>query len=776
MTKNKKIDKQMEENIKHYADEIKTFDNFATAVRRKPGMHIGGIGNRGYLNMFREIFQNATDEMVKKSSPGTRALVSYDERSKIAIVEDDGRGIPFGHIIRIFTSEYTSSNYEKKKGEFSSGVHGVGAKVSNALSKDFIVESYSLGEARKVEFKCGVPVTDEVVIKNPGMQGTRITMVPDLDILGEVTINCMDILGLIKSIMPLTNIGNYVIFNGILFNGKTISEKIENTNSVAGIIDARVQTKLVKPFYTELETDTMKANISFTYDLQNISDRESITSYANFTPTLGGTHVDGFIDGVIKFFKDYMNKIYLAKNKNKLTVNNNDIKEGLVAVISVAHIEPIFIGQAKDMLTNEDMYDFVKNLMVNSLEQWAKSNPQDLQKVCKYLKEIAELRVKSEEGKVKIKTTYNASKLTGLPKKYSKPLGKEHLEFVIVEGDSARGSARNTRCKLRQGLLPIRGKLPNAFTTPRAKFLSNEEVQAIISIIGGGYGKNFDLSKVKWEKIIFMADADPDGAHIRTLLLKTLIVYMRPLLEAGRVYAAMPPLYGVTINGKTIYFNNRIQYVKYLQNNFCNKNDIKSLSGADLSNAEIGKILYENIDYVYDLEVISNRYSINPYLLELILINRNLGFKELKELLEYKYRFLNVRTMNNTTVIEGLVDSKYHTIFLNDKLIKDSQLIIDTIEKASILYFTLNDKKVSLYGLMKEFDNSSPKSIQRYKGLGEMNGKQLAQSTLHPDGDRTLIQYTVDSALEEIEMLKYFESNRKELIKDTKASRIDLLG
>lgn len=772
-----KLNKEMEENIKKYGNEIKSFESFAEAVRRKPGMHIGGIGNRGFLNMFREIFQNATDEMVKKSSPGTMAIVSYDETTKTSIVEDNGRGIPFGQIIRIFTSEYTSSNYEKKSGEFSSGVHGVGAKVSNALSDEFIVESYALGEARKVEFRKGVPVSEEYEIKNPGLQGTRITMVPDLSILGEVTISCNDILGLIKSIMPLTNIGNYVVFNGIQYNGNVINETITNTNSVVGILNNILKAPIIKPFYVQLETDTMKANIAFTYDSDTISDSENIISYANFTPTLGGTHVNGFMDGIIKYFKDYMNKIYLANSKkNKLTITNSDVKEGLSAVVSVAHIEPIFIGQAKDMLTNEDMYDFVKNLMVESLGEWAKANPQDLQKVCKYLKDIAEIRVKSEEGKDKIKTTYTSSKLTGLPRKYVKPTGKKGLEFIIVEGDSAIGSARNSRNRERQGLFPIRGKLPNAFTTPRQKFLSNEEVQGIISIIGGGYGKNFDINKVAWERIIFMTDADPDGKHIRVLLLKFILIYMRPLVEAGRVYLAMPPLYGAKIGGKTVYFNDRIDYVKYLQNNFCSTNEIKTLSGELLSSNEINKILYNNIDYVYDMEVLSNRYSINVNLLELLLINRNLDFKNLKDLVESKYRFLKVKSVNNTIVIEGLVDSKYQTIFFNEKLLKDAHNVIENIDKASVMYFQLNGVKASLYDLMKAFDNSSPKSIQRYKGLGEMSPKQLADSTLLPDGDRTLMQYTVESIIQEIETLKYFESNRKELVKDNKASRIDLLG
>jgi DNA gyrase subunit B len=189
-----------------------------------------------------------------------------------------------------------------------------------------------------------------------------------------------------------------------------------------------------------------------------------------------------------------MNKIYLSE-KSKVTVINNDIKTGLKVIIAAAHLNPVFAGQFKGILSNEDMYKYVKDLTTKSLEEWSKTSPGDLQKICKCIKEIAEIRMKSDDSKIKLSNNYESSALTGKPKKYVPPSGNKNLELIIVEGDSALGSAKNSRDVYKQGLFPIRGKLPNAFKETKSKFLANQEIASIITIIGCGYGKNFDISK-----------------------------------------------------------------------------------------------------------------------------------------------------------------------------------------------------------------------------------------------------------------------------------------
>lgn len=511
-SQNKEDINSFEESIKSYGNKIEHIDSFVEAVRRFPGMYIGSKGNTGWKACIREIFQNAVDEMIRKESPCHYVRLTFDERDQSAIIEDTGRGIPHGQMITIYASQHTSSNYSKKAGEYTSGVHGVGSGVAMALSLTFDIQSFVLGIAKQVHFDSGIPwKAGEKDIKCPnGRQGTTVMMVPDLSVLDEVDLSCEDILDLVMKVYPLVNIGDQIDFVGIDKDGKVkYQEELINKDGIISSLIFRTQTPLISPCYFKDDTGFMKIEVAFTYDSSDLTSSEDIVSYANFTPTTGGTHVDGFMDGICNYFRNYMNKIYLSE-KSKISIINNDVKTGLKVIVNAAHLNPVFAGQFKGILSNEDMYKYVKDITAKSLDEWAKTSPNDLQKVCKCIKEIAEIRARSDDSKIKLSKNYEASALTGKPKKYVAPSGNKNLELVIVEGDSALGSTKNSRDSSIQGIFPIRGKLPNSYKTSKANFLNNQEISSIITIIGGGYGKNFDISKVKFDKIIFLADADPD--------------------------------------------------------------------------------------------------------------------------------------------------------------------------------------------------------------------------------------------------------------------------
>ena len=777
---NQNLDKQMEENIKNYANRIETIDSYVDAIRKTVGYHLGSVGNKGHLTMIREIYQNSGDEAVKEDSPCNHIWVEYDERTKCTTVEDNGRGIPFNNIERVFTTAYTSSNYTKKEGEFSSGVNGSGGKIVAALSSIFTIESYILGEARRLELYDGKPWDKgELKLPNTSKQGTKISFIPSYDVMGEITTSCKDVFNLISLIFPLLKIGTIIDFKGIDINGKVvIDEHMVNEDGIITNLILKTAAPLVKPIYIIDQNTKMKAEVAFTYDSQSITAMEDITSFSNYCPTPhAGTHVDGLMDGITRFFRDYMNKIYL-NNSNKLNVIGNDIKSGLKAIIAVSHINPIFGSQAKENLTNQDMFYYTRDLVFKSLEQWSKDNPNDLQKLCKYFKEIAEIRTKSDDSKIKLSTKYQTSLLSGMPKKYIKPSGNKNLELFILEGDSALGSARGSRISATQGLFPIRGKIPNAFSTEKSKFLSNEEVASIITIIGGGYGKSFDIEKVKWEKIVFLADADADGAHINSLLLRFFLLYLPDLIKAGKVYRAVPPLFGVKIGKKMKYFTDKIDFTRYNQNIFSKDNIISTLTNVKLTNNECIDLFIRNVDYTYELETVSNTYAINQYLLENILYRfrteeQRSNFAEFKKSIEGIYRFLKVRKENDGIIIEGLVDSKFHTIFLNDRLLKDCTNIINIINSNQLLVYKLNDQITNIYQLMKSYEAALPKDITRYKGLGEQDPMQLAESTLYLE-NRTLIRYTIEDIVQEIDTIRYIESNRQELLKNINIKRQDI--
>ena len=775
-----KLNKEMIDNIKNYSDEIETLP-FVEAVRTTFGMYLGAQRS-ALLQCIKEVFQNSIDEMQKKESPCTEIWLTFDERNQSTLVVDNGRGIPHGRIIDIFTKSHTSSNYTKKPGEYSSGRNGIGSKATNAVSEKFIVESVVLGKGVRVEFYDGYPWDKgEVPIKNPSIQqGTSIYFIPSFDVLGDYRITATDVLLMIKKIMQLTDLGSIVHFKGILKDGKEYVEDVINEDGILAGLIMKTERPLIKPIHFADDTGYMKAEVILTYDSDDITNGEDITSFSNFCPTVSGTHEDGLVDGVVKFFRDYMNKIYLTssnkKKKNKLTINATDIKTGLKAVIAVAHLEPVFTGQAKDILSNEDMHAFVKDLTLRSLQDWSKSNPKDLEKVCKYLKEVGELRTKTEEGKIKLSDKYKTSSLSnGLPMKYKKPNGTKNLELIIVEGDSAGGSAKTSRDFETQGIYPIRGKLPNAFLTTREKLLGNEEVAGLIALLGGTYGKKFDINKVPFEYIIFTPDKDPDGDHIATLLLKIFLVLFPDLIKAGRVYKAMPPLFGLRDGKKFKFFTDRYDYVLYTQKLFSKNNVIEDLKGNRLSQKELSQLLYTNTDYVYDLEKLSNKFALEPKLVELVLLNKDLPINKLKKVIMEEFRFVkDIEKNHDSIVIEGLIGNKYQTFILNNKFLYEAKDVLRDFSLNLNHYVKINGKVSSLYELMKLFEGYIPKNLTRFKGLGEMNPQDLYESTLNKE-NRVLTRYTIESAKEEIENIRYMESNKNSLLSGITVTRSDLL-
>ena len=770
------LTKEQKEAIKNYGDEIKQLKDFQTAVRTRPGMYIGPIGNKGFLNCCREIYQNAIDQIVDQSGPGNWFSFYYDERTLEVVCEDNGRGLPFNNMIKILTEAHVSKNFDRKLGEYPAGMNGVGAKVVNALSTTMIVESYLFdGTAAKVEFHKGYPTTKQPVpIPNKSKkQGTKIYFTPDPEIMGEMNLPWKSIYRLLKVTMGMTPLGTSMDFTAVDINGKKFTEKIVNTDGIVTDLILKVKHPIIKPITIFGDDGTHKLNLAFCYDAGDSSSDgpdsiEQVTSFCNFCPTVQGTHVDGVLEGIRRWFTQYMNNIYLANQKGKTKVVFADINNGLNIMIDAAHLEPIFTGQAKEIISNEDMTGYCKEVVMKGLDEWSKANPQDLQKISKFFKDIAELRMKNEGARAKIVTKYHSNVLSGLPAKYKKPTGKKDIELIIVEGDSAMGSVMEGRDSSRQGIFPIRGKIINAFSNSREAVFANEEVQAITKIIlGTDYKRHFKVEDCKVSKIIFMADADVDGAHISALLLRLFLMYFPQLIQAGMVYKAIPPLYSIKEGKKNRYFTEQVDIIRYIQKKFMEKYTV-SIGKNILSSKDITLIFMNNADYIYYLERLANTYAVDPYLLEIIIINfiynkNKINLEKLDKDIKSKYRFMSGKKIKNTIVVEGTID-KVNTLIVNDKFIGDCRFILDILNKNDHYYYYINGKKKSLYEIMKLYEDSTPSNISRYKGLGEMNKDQLAESTLYPGSDRTLVRYTLEDIKEEIEAVREYESDSKKIL------------
>lgn len=761
--------KEFADQILDYANQIKTISSFVDAVRKTVGQYLGYNDTRGHINMIREIIQNGFDEMEKKDSPCDSLWLEYDENTMMCKVRDNGRGIPFNNIERVFTKQHTSSNYVKKLGEYSSGRHGVGSKVTNACSKLFIAESYLYtGDARKVEFNDGHPwKKGEVKIPNPNKyQGSVITFIPSLDVMKNLNTTCEDVLHLASTILYLTTpgVGNTLYFRGVKKDGSVIEETLVNQDGILSFLIAKCENPVVSPIIIKHDNGTIKCEIAFTYDSKCLGEEADIISFANMCPTVNGQseHVKGFINALSNYFRNYMNKIYLTKGKTKCI--GSDILSGMKAVVTVSHLEPIFSGQAKEIFSGEGVEAFIKSTLESQLDEWCKFNANDLQRLCKYYKDTADLRMSEESNKTNFIKRVKVSAF-GLPKKYFPPAGKKNLELIIAEGDSAVSSLKDAIDPNRQGIFPIRGKIINAFTNSREAIMKNEEVCGIAAIIGCGIGKNFDISKCKFDKIIFAGDADPDGKNIRQLLMKLFLMYFRPLIEDGRVYMAQPPLYSIIKNKKKVFFTDKSDYTKFLQTSFTNSYELRDSKKKVIKNRDITSMLYNNSSYIDELTVLANTYAIDPQLLEFLIRYRKKPISWMMKFIKSKYRFMDVKNMNGTLVLDGLVGEQFYNIVCTPTLYSVCASLYQYIDTSLELYY-LNKQPATLYDVMMAFERFRPSSIQRYKGLGEMPAQDLRISTIHPNYDRALLQLTVQDIKKQIQEIRDIQSNLSCLLED----------
>ena len=521
------LSEKMKDSIDNYGNRIQSIKDFMAAVRKRPGVYLGPIGNAGFINMMRETYQNAMDQLLDPQSPCNHWSFSYNENTKEVIVTDNGLGFPRDDVIRMLTKPHVSKNFTPKLYDYHSGYNGAGEKVVNAMSETMIVKSYKYdGTAFEVEFHAGQLSKKGIkdIPNKEKKQGSIVYFVPDETVLGEVTVEWRTIYRLIKETMSLTPIGSNMDFEAIDLKGIKYTEHIVNKDGILSYIIDHCEVPIIKPITVLNDDGQHRLECAFDFDGGSGDDGPSsdptIKSFCNFSPTMNekSTHVNGTIDGICKWFVQYMNNIYLAnqKAKNKLRVLPSDIKScGLVVMINACHWDPQYNAQAKERLSNPDMVPFCRDTMMKGLDEWSRSNPQDLAKISKFIKEIAEVRQRSETAKTKIVTKYHANVLTGLPMKYKKPTGKKDIELIIVEGDSALGTVEQGRDPKTQGLFPIRGKIINAFSSSKEKFFNNEEVQGITKIIlGSDYKKGFDVKDCKVSKVIFMADADVDFVRL----------------------------------------------------------------------------------------------------------------------------------------------------------------------------------------------------------------------------------------------------------------------
>ena len=526
-------------------------------VRKRPGMFIGSTDVNGLHHLAWEAVDNAIDEVLAGHATKVKVVVHKDG---FLSVEDNGRGIPVephpkyhgvSALTVVLTVLHAGGKFEKGVYKVSGGLHGVGISVTNALSEHLKVEVKRDGKIWFQEFNKGAPIAPVKSIGETTATGTKISFKPDSSVF-ETTEWDYSILS--SRLRELAFLNKSVRIT--LLDERT--DKKEEYYYEGGIKEFvkyldKGKTALSKIIYMEKEKNMVDVEVA----LQYITDfRESVFSFVNNINTHeGGTHLTGFKTALTRVLKGYAEKHKLVDSKVKLT--SDDFKEGLAAIISVKVPEPQFEGQTKTKLGNSEVKGIVDSVVTEKLNTYFEENPSDARSILKKCIEAARAREAARKARELVRRK-SVLESTMLPGKLADCSSKDRTktELFLVEGDSAGGSAKQGRSRELQAILPLRGKIINVEKARLIKVLKNEEISTIITAVGTGIGEEFDLGKLRYDKIIIMTDADVDGNHIACLLLTFFFRHMRPLIESGHVYLAMPPLYKITKGKKSVYVYN----------------------------------------------------------------------------------------------------------------------------------------------------------------------------------------------------------------------------
>ena len=711
------------------------------AVRKRPGMYIGDTNVSGLHHMIYEVVDNSIDE----------AMAGYCDtidveltREGSAIISDNGRGIPVGiHPTEgisaatvVLTVLHAGGKFDKDTYKVSGGLHGVGVSVVNALSKKLVVNIKREGNLHRQEFAKGIPQGDLEIIKTTNKTGTQVEFWPD-DTIFEVTQFDKDILT--KRFRELAYLNPKITINfKDQRDGFSESYHFEGglESFVTDMNKANPVSKAVS--FSGGEEDVM---VDFAL-MYNETYSENLLSFVNNIKTPdGGTHEAGFRAGLTRVITNYIQANAAAREKDT-KITGDDIREGLIAVVSVKVPEPQFEGQTKGKLGSSYVKPIVQKMVFDVLSKYFEENPIEARAIMDKALMAARGREAAKRARDLTRKKEGLS-IGTLPGKLADCQSKDATisELYLVEGDSAGGSAKQGRDRVFQAILPLKGKILNVEKSRLDKILKSDEITNMITALGCGIGEEFDNEKLRYHKIIIMTDADVDGSHIQTLLLTFFFRFLNPLVENGHIYLAQPPLYRYKKGKKEIYLKDE----KAL-NEFLIETGIEGVEFEGIGNADLIDFLKIVAAYRSVLKELEKRFSVISavrYMIE----NPDIVSKSYDEIFEILKNYLEVQGHN---ILNSYVSDEEARIYvqtesgLEELLVNENLFTNPLYEEALYISKKIKERGIDLKGdvldTLDEVEKNAKKGayIQRYKGLGEMNPEQLWETTMNPENRRLL--------------------------------------
>ena len=739
MQTNQNLDEQMKKD--YGAGNIKVLKGLE-AVRKRPGMYIGDTNINGLHHMIYEVVDNSIDEAMAGHCDTIDIELTTDGS---AIITDNGRGIPvdihptenISAATVVLTVLHAGGKFDKDTYKVSGGLHGVGVSVVNALSKKLVLNIKRDGKLHRQEFAAGIPQTDLEIIKTTNRTGTSVEFWPDETIF-EVTQFDRDILA--KRFKELAYLNPKITIN---FKDQRDGFK-ESYHFEGGlesfVTDMNKSNPVSKAVSFSGGEDDVIVDFALLY---NETYSENLLSFVNNIKTPdGGTHEAGFRAGLTRAITNYIAANASAREKDT-KITGDDIREGLIAVVSVKVPEPQFEGQIKGKLGSSYVKPIVQKMSFEVLCKYFEENPNEAKAIMNKALMAARGREAAKKARDLTRKKDSLNSVGTLPGKLADCQSKDpsESEIYLVEGDSAGGSAKQGRDRAFQAILPLRGKILNVEKSRLDKILKSEEIKNMITAFGCGIGDEFDASKLRYHKIIIMTDADVDGSHIQTLLLTFFFRFLTPIIENGNVYLAQPPLYRYKKGKKEIYLKDEKALNEFLIETGIESEDFEGIGNNDL--IDYLKLISAYRTVLNELKKRFNVLTAIRYMIE----NPDIISKEFKELFEIIKSELESQNYN---ILNSYVNEDEIRIYvqtpngLEELIINDSLFVNPLYIEAVHIYSKMRERDIDLDGdpleVLENIEKSAKKGayIQRYKGLGEMNPEQLWETTMNPENRRLL--------------------------------------